>query len=248
MFADACTSEANCDIIVSYIIQERLATLRWLMTSPAIARPNCLNMSARQRPSLSASPPWVSSTTPVRKGWIRRPVLNFWWDLGFFYTGRISSEWRICFLSAGESGSADTVRDPRGFAVKFYTEEGNWDLTGNNTPIFFIRDALLVSVRGKNVTVCAILTRAACQTHHAWLLCTVQFPSFIHTQKRNPQTHMKDPDMVWDFWSLRPESLHQVPAAHPEPAAERADKRAGETCWCQWKWPLAYVINVNDFI
>uniref|UniRef100_A0A673K1L3 Catalase n=1 Tax=Sinocyclocheilus rhinocerous TaxID=307959 RepID=A0A673K1L3_9TELE len=44
---------------------------------------------------------------------------------------------------AGESGSADTVRDPRGFAVKFYTDEGNWDLTGNNTPIFFIRDALL---------------------------------------------------------------------------------------------------------
>nr|AKG51681.1 catalase [Oryzias sinensis] len=80
---------------------------------------------------------------------------------------------------AGESGSADTVRDPRGFAVKFYTDEGNWDLTGNNTPVFFIRDALL-------------------------------FPSFVHTQKRNPQTHMKDPDMVWDFWSLRPECLHQV--------------------------------------
>uniref|UniRef100_A0A8C4V071 Catalase n=1 Tax=Falco tinnunculus TaxID=100819 RepID=A0A8C4V071_FALTI len=80
---------------------------------------------------------------------------------------------------AGESGSADTVRDPRGFAMKFYTEEGNWDLVGNNTPIFFIRDAML-------------------------------FPSFIHTQKRNPQTHLKDPDMVWDFWSLRPESLHQV--------------------------------------
>ncbi|XP_056383683.1 catalase [Hyla sarda] len=80
---------------------------------------------------------------------------------------------------AGEAGSADTVRDPRGFAVKFYTEDGNWDLTGNNTPIFFIRDAIL-------------------------------FPSFIHSQKRNPQTHMKDPDMVWDFWALRPESLHQV--------------------------------------
>ncbi|XP_073664855.1 catalase isoform X2 [Tursiops truncatus] len=80
---------------------------------------------------------------------------------------------------AGESGSADTVRDPRGFAVKFYTEDGNWDLVGNNTPIFFIRDAIL-------------------------------FPSFIHSQKRNPQTHLKDPDMVWDFWSLRPESLHQV--------------------------------------
>lgn len=58
---------------------------------------------------------------------------------------------KACFklfvlVPAGESGSADTVRDPRGFAVKFYTDEGNWDLTGNNTPIFFIRDAILVSV------------------------------------------------------------------------------------------------------
>ena len=43
----------------------------------------------------------------------------------------------------GESGSADTARDPRGFAVKFYTEEGNWDLVGNNTPIFFIRSVSL---------------------------------------------------------------------------------------------------------
>jgi len=79
----------------------------------------------------------------------------------------------------GESGSADTARDPRGFAVKFYTEEGNWDLVGNNTPIFFIRDPIL-------------------------------FPSFIHTQKRNPATHCKDPDAMWDFISLRPETVHQV--------------------------------------
>ena len=43
---------------------------------------------------------------------------------------------------AGEKGSADTARDPRGFSVKFYTEEGNWDMTGNNTPIFFVRDPL----------------------------------------------------------------------------------------------------------
>lgn len=48
----------------------------------------------------------------------------------------------------------------------------------------------------------------------------MQFPSFIHSQKRNPQTHMKDPDMVWDFWSLRPESLHQVAVAEPEPAVK----------------------------
>ncbi|KAL1130974.1 hypothetical protein AAG570_012215, partial [Ranatra chinensis] len=79
----------------------------------------------------------------------------------------------------GESGSADTVRDPRGFAVKFYTEDGIWDVVGNNTPIFFIRDPIL-------------------------------FPSFIHTQKRNPVTHLKDADMFWDFITLRPESTHQV--------------------------------------
>ena len=51
--------------------------------------------------------------------------------------------------TGGENGSADTVRDPRGFALKFYTEEGNWDLVGNNTPIFFIRDPILVSYEGK---------------------------------------------------------------------------------------------------
>ncbi|MED4283427.1 catalase KatA [Priestia megaterium] len=80
---------------------------------------------------------------------------------------------------AGENGSTDTVRDPRGFAVKFYTEEGNYDLVGNNTPVFFIRDA-------------------------------IKFPDFIHTQKRDPRTHLKNPTAVWDFWSLSPESLHQV--------------------------------------
>ncbi|XP_044732632.1 catalase-like isoform X2 [Chrysoperla carnea] len=79
---------------------------------------------------------------------------------------------------AGEAGYPDTVRDPRGFAVKFYTDDGIWDLVGNNTPIFFIRDPIL-------------------------------FPSFIHTQKRNPVTHLKDFDAFWDFMSLRPETVHQ---------------------------------------
>ncbi|CAL8129480.1 unnamed protein product [Orchesella dallaii] len=73
--------------------------------------------------------------------------------------------------------------DSRGFAVKFYTEDGNWDLVGNNTPIFFVRDPLL-------------------------------FPSFIHTQKRNPQTHLKDADMFWDFITMRPETTHQL--QHPQ--------------------------------
>ncbi len=51
-----------------------------------------------------------------------------------------------CFLRfstvGGEAGSGDAERDPRGFALKVYTEQGNWDLVGNNTPIFFIRDAI----------------------------------------------------------------------------------------------------------
>ncbi|MGN6388590.1 MAG: catalase [Burkholderiaceae bacterium] len=79
----------------------------------------------------------------------------------------------------GERGSADTARDPRGFAVKFYTQQGNWDVVGNNTPTFFLRDP-------------------------------IKFPDFIHTQKRNPQTNLKDATAVWDFWSLSPEALHQI--------------------------------------
>jgi catalase len=79
----------------------------------------------------------------------------------------------------GESGSADTARDPRGFAIKLKTDEGNWDWVFNNTPVFFIRDP-------------------------------AKFPHFIHTQKRNPQTHLKDADMFWDYLSQNPESIHQI--------------------------------------
>lgn len=80
---------------------------------------------------------------------------------------------------AGESGAADAERDVRGFAVKFYTEEGNWDVVGNNTPVFFIRDP-------------------------------IKFPDFIHTQKRDPRSHLRSGTAVWDYWSQSPESLHQV--------------------------------------
>ena len=74
---------------------------------------------------------------------------------------------------------ADTVRDPRGFALKFYTDEGNYDLVGNNTPVFFIRDPS-------------------------------KFPDFIHSQKRMPDTNRRSADAQWDFWTLSPESAHQV--------------------------------------
>lgn len=79
----------------------------------------------------------------------------------------------------GEKGSADTARDPRGFSIKFYTDEGNWDWVFNNTPVFFIRDP-------------------------------TKFPIFIHTQKRNPQTNLKDATMFWDYLSTHQESVHQV--------------------------------------
>jgi catalase len=80
---------------------------------------------------------------------------------------------------AGELGAADAERDVRGFALKFYTEDGNWDLVGNNTPVFFVRDPY-------------------------------KFPDFIHTQKRHPKTNLRSATAMWDFWSLSPESLHQV--------------------------------------
>ena len=80
---------------------------------------------------------------------------------------------------AGERGAADAERDVRGFALKFYTDEGNWDLVGNNTPVFFVRDPY-------------------------------KFSDFIHTQKRDPATNLRSNTMQWDFWSLSPESLHQV--------------------------------------
>jgi len=80
---------------------------------------------------------------------------------------------------AGERGSPDTWRDPRGFSIKFYTGEGNYDLVGNNTPVFFIRDPM-------------------------------KFQHFIRSQKRRADSNLRDHDMQWDFWTLSPESAHQV--------------------------------------
>ncbi|MFZ2908286.1 MAG: catalase [Candidatus Desulfobacillus denitrificans] len=80
---------------------------------------------------------------------------------------------------AGEQGSPDTWRDPRGFALKFYTSEGNYDMVGNNTPVFFLRDP-------------------------------IKFQHFIRSQKRRADSGLRDHDMQWDFWSLSPETAHQV--------------------------------------
>jgi catalase len=80
---------------------------------------------------------------------------------------------------AGERGSPDTWRDPRGFALKFYTTEGNYDMVGNNTPVFFVRDPM-------------------------------KFQHFIRSQKRRADNGLRDHDMQWDFWTLSPETAHQV--------------------------------------
>jgi catalase len=80
---------------------------------------------------------------------------------------------------AGEEGYPDSDRDVRGWALRFYTEEGNYDLVGNNTPVFFVRDPM-------------------------------KFPDFIHSQERLPDSGLRSNNTQWDFWSLSPESAHQV--------------------------------------
>jgi catalase len=79
----------------------------------------------------------------------------------------------------GGQDSSDYARDPRGFAVKFYTPEGNFDLVGNNTPVFFLNDP-------------------------------INFPDFVHSQKKNPKTNLPDPARMWEFWANHPQSLHQM--------------------------------------
>lgn len=120
------------------------------------------------------------------KGWGAQGTFTVTHDISRYTTAAIFSKvGNTCdILSrwstvAGEQGAADAERDVRGFSVKFYTEEGNWDVVGNNTPIFFIRDAY-------------------------------KFPDFIRTQKRHPQTNLRSPEAMFDFWAAQPESVHQV--------------------------------------
>jgi catalase len=80
---------------------------------------------------------------------------------------------------AGERGSPDLWRDLRGFALKFYTAEGNYDMVGNDTPVFFIKDP-------------------------------IHFQNFIRSQKRRTDSNLRSNDMQWDFWTLLPETAHQV--------------------------------------
>ena len=127
----------------------------------------------------------IPERTVHAKGWGAHGTLTITGDLSKYTKAKVlqpgaKTEMIARFSTvAGELGAADAERDVRGFALKFYTEDGNWDLVGNNTPVFFVRDPY-------------------------------KFPDFIHTQKRHPKTNTRSPTAMWDFWSLSPESLHQV--------------------------------------
>src|SRR5690348_5508949 len=95
----------------------------------------------------------------------------------------------------GERGSADTARDARGFAVKFYTDEGNWDLVGNNIPVFFIQDAMKFP---------DLVHAAKPEPHFAM-----------------PQASTAH-DTFWDFVSLMPESMHMLMWAMSDRAIPRS--------------------------
>jgi catalase len=131
---------------------------------------------------------------------------------------------------AGEQGFADTVRDPRGFAVKIYTEDGNHDVVGNNTPVFFVRDP-------------------------------TKFQDFIHSQKRLPDTGLRSNEMQWDFWTLSPESAHQVTILMSDRGIPRTWRHqhgfsshtyswinaGGERFWVKYRWKTVQGIeNFTD--
>lgn len=128
---------------------------------------------------------------------------------------------------AGERGSADTVRDVRGFAVKFYTDEGNWDLVGNNIPVFFIQDAMKFP---------DLVHAVKPEPHHGM-----------------PQASSAH-DTFWDFVSLMPESTHMLLWQMSDRAIPRSYRTMqgfgvhtfrlvnaeGQSVFCKFHWtPLA---------
>jgi catalase len=101
----------------------------------------------------------------------------------FAEAGKITPVFVRFSTVAGERGSADTARDVRGFAVKFYTDQGNWDLVGNNIPVFFIQDAMKFP---------DLIHAVKPEPHNA-----IPQAASAH-------------DTFWDFVSLMPESTHML--------------------------------------
>lgn len=98
---------------------------------------------------------------------------------GLFQKGARTPLFLRFSTTVGEPGSPDTARDPRGFALKLFSAEGEYDLVGSSTPVFFIRDP-------------------------------AKFSDFVHSQRRLADTGLRSNEMQWDFWTLSPESAHQV--------------------------------------
>ncbi|PIG29037.1 catalase [Janthinobacterium sp. 35] len=128
---------------------------------------------------------------------------------------------------AGERGSTDTARDVRGFAVKFYTDEGNWDLVGNNIPVFFIQDAMKFP---------DLIHAVKPEPHHGM-----------------PQAASAH-DTFWDFASLSPEITHMLMWAMSDRAIPRSYRMMqgfgvhtfrlvnakGQSVFCKFHWsPMA---------
>lgn len=112
-----------------------------------------------------------------------RPLTDMTQASIFAEAGKITPVFVRFSTVAGERGSKDTARDVRGFAVKFYTDEGNWDLVGNNMPVFFIQDAMKFP---------DLVHAVKPEPHHAM-----------------PQAASAH-DTYWDFVSLMPESTHML--------------------------------------
>ena len=111
------------------------------------------------------------------------PMTDFTRAAPFQTAGKITPVFTRFSTVAGERGSADTARDIRGFAVKFYTDEGNWDLVGNNIPVFFIQDAMKFP---------DLVHAVKPEPHHGM-----------------PQAASAH-DTFWDFASLMPETTHTL--------------------------------------
>ena len=112
-----------------------------------------------------------------------QPLTEFTRAAPFQAAGKVTPVFTRFSTVAGERGSADTARDIRGFAVKFYTEEGNWDLVGNNIPVFFIQDAMKFP---------DLVHAVKPEPHHGM-----------------PQAASAH-DTFWDFASLSPETTHTL--------------------------------------
>ena len=140
-----------------------ISSSRWRISTAKRCRSASRTPRAPARSACSTSPKTFPPTPrPPCSRRVRRPTCS-----------------RASRPSPARSGSPDTWRDVRGFSLKFYTDEGNYDLVGNNTPVFFVRDPM-------------------------------KFPHFIRSQKRLPDSGLRDNHMQWDFWTNNPETAHQV--------------------------------------